>query len=91
MEIINNIDKSRFELKVIDKTCYMEYLIKMKTLIVAHTEVPVELSGQGFGKILVREAINFAKENNYKLIAVCKFTERFLNNHTEYNYIRGDL
>ena len=91
MEVENNKEKSRFELKVLDKLCYLEYQVKLKSIIVAHTEVPVELSGQGLGKSLVCEAINYAKENNLKIIPVCKFTERYLNKHEEYNMLRGDI
>lgn len=90
MEIINNTDRCRFELRIADKMAFQEYNIRLKKLIVAHTEVPVELSGQGFGKMLVKYALDFAEKNNYKVIPVCKFTEKYLDKHPEYNHLRDD-
>jgi predicted GNAT family acetyltransferase len=91
MNVKNNTDKSRFELNVMNKICYLEYSIKLKHIILAHTEVPVELVGQGFAKELLFNAIDFAKSKNFKIIPVCKFSESYLNKHKEYNDIRGDL
>lgn len=88
MEIINNTDRLRFEIHLLDKMSYLEYQIKMKKMIFAHTEVPVELAGQGIAKTLVKHALQYAEDNNYKVIAVCKFSERFLDKHQEYNHLR---
>lgn len=90
MEVTNNLEKSRFEIEFANKIAFMEYSIKFKKLIVSHTEVPVEFSGQGFGKLLVKYAINFAEKNNLLIIPTCSFTEKYLNKHPEYNYIRDD-
>ena len=87
MEIINNIDKNRFEIHLLDKLSILDYSIKFKKMIFAHTEVPVELAGQGIAKALVIDAIKFAEKNNYKIIPVCKYAERFFSKHQEYNHL----
>ncbi len=88
MEVINNTDRCRFEIHIANQISYLEYNIKFKKMILAHTEVPVELTGQGIAKALVKNALKYAEDNNYKVIAVCKFSERFLDKHQEYNHLR---
>lgn len=90
MEIINNQERNRFEIHFANKIAFSEYQIRMKKLILAHTEVPVEFSGQGFGKMLVKHAIDYAEKNNLLIIPTCSFTEKYLDKHPEYNYIRDD-
>lgn len=90
MEVINNSEKNRFEIHFDNKIAFMDYTIRLKKLIVSHTEVPVEFSGQGFGKMLVKYAIDFAEKNNLLIIPTCSFIEKYLDKHPEYNYIRDD-
>lgn len=90
MEVINNIENSRFEIHFAKKYTFMDYNIKFKKLILAHTEVTVEFSGQGFGKLLVNYAINFAEKNSLLIIPTCSFVEKFLDKHQEFNYLRDD-
>ena len=42
-------------------------------LIIEHTEVKPEFSGKGVGKMLVLEAVNFAREKNLTILPVCSF------------------
>lgn len=88
MEVINNKEKSRFEYHIGDRFAIMEYNIKFKKLIIAHTEVPAEFAGQGIGKKLVQYALHYAEKNNLLIIAICSFTESYLNKHPEYNHLR---
>lgn len=88
MEVINNTERHRFEIHILDNMSYLEYQIKMKKMIFAHTEVPVELAGQGIAKTLVKHALQYAEDNNLKVIPVCSFSEKFLNKHQEYNHLR---
>jgi uncharacterized protein len=44
-------------------------------LIIEHTEVDDNLKGQGIGKKLLAELVNFVRENNIKVIPLCPFTK----------------
>lgn len=41
--------------------------------IIDHTEVEPEFNGKGVGKQLVYKAVEFARENNLKIIPLCPF------------------
>lgn len=41
--------------------------------IITHTEVSPEWEGRGIGKQLVMACVNFARENNLKIIPMCSF------------------
>lgn len=88
MEVTNNIEKHRFEVRYEGIIAFMDYSVKFKRLIIAHTQVPVEFVGQGIGKMLVNYAIKYAEEHKLLIIAICSFTEAYLNKHPEFNHLR---
>lgn len=44
-------------------------------IIIDHTEVDESLKGQGVGKKLVTEAVNFAREKGIKIMPLCPFAQ----------------
>lgn len=42
-------------------------------IIIDHTEVSDELRGQGIGEKLVKAAVTFARNNNFKIMPLCPF------------------
>jgi predicted GNAT family acetyltransferase len=44
-------------------------------IIIDHTEVSDELRGKSVGKMLVEQAISFARENELKVIPLCPFAK----------------
>lgn len=54
----------------------MTYVWTGKTgIIIDHTNVDEKLKGQGAGKQLVTEAIEFARENSLKIMPLCPFAK----------------
>jgi len=43
-------------------------------MIIEHTEVSEELKGQNVGSKLVKNAADYARKNNIKIIPLCPFT-----------------
>jgi len=43
--------------------------------IIDHTEVSPEFNGKGVGKKLVMAAVEYARENNLKIIPLCPFAK----------------
>lgn len=44
-------------------------------IIIDHTEVSKDFNGQGIGKKLVMHAVEYARENNLKILPVCPFAK----------------
>ncbi|WP_297421995.1 GNAT family N-acetyltransferase [Clostridium sp.] len=54
------------------------------TIVLNHTYVSKELRGQNIGAQLVKRVVDFARENNKKVIPQCWFAEDEFNAHKEY-------
>ncbi|MGN0002402.1 MAG: GNAT family N-acetyltransferase [Sphingobacterium composti] len=44
-------------------------------IIIDHTEVNENQKGKGIGKILLSKAVDYARENNIKIIPLCPFAK----------------
>lgn len=44
-------------------------------IILNHTEVDKHFNGQGIGKKLVMKSVDYARENNIKIIPLCPFAK----------------
>ncbi|WP_299122712.1 GNAT family N-acetyltransferase [uncultured Winogradskyella sp.] len=57
-------------------------------IIIDHTEVDMSLKGQGLGYKLVEAAVNYARENNIKIMPLCPFANAVFKKRSEYNDVR---
>lgn len=48
------------------------------------TFVPPELRGQHLGENIVKFALDYARENGYKVIPSCPFVKAYIEKHPEY-------
>jgi uncharacterized protein len=55
------------------------------TIIINHTFVSNELRGQNIGKELIKRVVDFAIEENKKVIPQCSFALKEFNENKEYN------
>lgn len=51
--------------------------------IIDHTEVNPEFNGQGVGKKMVLAAVDYARENNLKIIPLCPFAKAMFDKMKE--------
>ncbi|MEM7766904.1 MAG: GNAT family N-acetyltransferase [Pseudomonadota bacterium] len=53
-------------------------------IIIDHTAVPDALRGQGVGEALVRQAVEDARSEGFKIIPLCPFAKAILQKHPEW-------
>ena len=53
-------------------------------IIIDHTEVGVSLKGEGIGKDLVKAGVDFARQNNLKIVPLCSFAKAEFEKHAEF-------
>lgn len=53
-------------------------------MIIEHTEVSPELKGQNVGYQLVKTAVEYARENNIKIIPLCPFANSVFKRKSEF-------
>ena len=76
--------ESRFEVECSGKTAFVEYVIAEGVMDILHTIVPPELEGKGIGTALVKQALEYARENHLNVVPSCAFVETYLIRHKEY-------
>ena len=59
-------------------------------IIIAHTFVEDVFRGENIGSELVRAGVDFARENNLKIIPLCPFAHSEFEKHTEYADVLAD-
>lgn len=52
--------------------------------IIEHTEVNSSHEGKGLGRLLVKAAVDFAREKNYKIIPLCPYAKSVFDKTPEY-------
>ena len=77
----------RLELEVEGSIAFIEYKLSGDTLFLIHTEVPPALKGKGAASAIVQKALQYAKDNNYKIVPICPFVQSYLKRHTEWDDI----
>ena len=75
----------RLELEIEGSIAFIEYKLTGDTLFLIHTEVPTALEGNGAGSAIVQKALQYAKDNNYKIVPICPFVQSYLKRHKEWN------
>jgi predicted GNAT family acetyltransferase len=82
--VIHNTRDSRFEVQVDGHVAVLEYQMRDNRMVVTHTGVPQPIEGRGIASKLARAALDYARENSYKVVPACEFMEVYLRRHPEY-------
>lgn len=53
-------------------------------IIIDHTEISDEGRGKGYGKQLVKEGVEFARENDLKIMPLCPFAKAIIQKTPEF-------
>ncbi len=84
LDIIHNQAAKRFETTIDGQTGYISYQHRNDTLVYDHTIVPQQLGGKGVGSALVVHALDYAREQDKKVIPQCSFVASYISKHPEY-------
>jgi predicted GNAT family acetyltransferase len=87
--VIHNEKDCRFEVDLGQEKAVLIYMIKAGLFIMLHTEVPPPFEGRGIAGQLARAALEYAKENGFKVRSYCSYTSRYIERHTEYREMEG--
>jgi predicted GNAT family acetyltransferase len=82
--VVHNASYQRFEMDVDGQLSVLEYTFKNHRLFLTHTEVPAALQSQGLGTRLAHAALEYARQNDLTVVAICPFVKEYVGSHPEY-------
>jgi len=81
VEVVDVPAESRFVVRRNGTVAELVYDVRGDRLVLVHTEVPDEMSGQGIGGHLVRAALRRARSDHLTIVPWCPFARRWLKEH----------
>jgi predicted GNAT family acetyltransferase len=82
--VIHNTDTQAFEIENTEGTAVLTYRELGDHLTILHTEVGPQHEGKGYGGLLVRAVLDYARERKLRVIPACKFARAYIARHREY-------
>jgi hypothetical protein len=82
--VIHEKENERFVIYVEGNEVYVEYTMAANKINLDHTFTHPSLRGKGLAAHVVRAALEFAKENNLKVIPTCSYVQSFIAKNAEY-------
>jgi len=83
-KVIHEKENERFVIYAEGNEVYVEYKMEEKEINLYHTFTHPALRGKGLAAHVVRAALEFAKENNLKIIPTCSYVQAFIAKNNEY-------
>jgi uncharacterized protein len=86
--VVHKESKNRFEIALSRGTAFAEYRVEGDRMIFTHTEVPPQFRGRGIAKRLVLAGFDVSGKNNLRIVPLCSYAARVLQEHPEFNSLR---
>lgn len=84
MNIINNVERNRFEAEVDGEIAFVEYQWKNETIFILHTFVPHVLRGRGLANQLAEFVLTTIRREHWSVKIYCPFFKKYIEEHPEY-------
>jgi predicted GNAT family acetyltransferase len=82
--VVHNPSQQRFEVTVDGQLSVLEYTFKNHRLFLTHTHVPPAVEHHGVGTELAHAALEYARQNELTVVAICPFVQQYVASHPEY-------
>ena len=90
VEVVNNPAERRFEAQVGEYLAVIDYIPEEKLIIYTHTGVPEEIGHQGIASKMAKTALDYARDNNLRVIPQCPFVAGYIEIYPEYKSLVWD-
>lgn len=84
IEVTENEDKKRFEAQVGDLTAVMYRYYSDDSIVITHTKVPDELTGQGLAGHMAKNVLDESRQRGLSVVPVCPYLAAYIERHPEY-------
>jgi predicted GNAT family acetyltransferase len=86
-DIKHNPEHHRFEAAVDGHVAELTYRRNGDRITLIHVGVPPELRNRGLGGALAKAALDYAAENQLKVIPLCPFVAAYIHNNSQYQQL----
>jgi predicted GNAT family acetyltransferase len=90
LNVSKSLERRRYETELNGYTAFIEYIKAKNAIYLTHTEVPVQLEGNGVGKAMVREVLKELKDEGEKVAPLCPFVAAFIKENREWVSLVAD-
>jgi predicted GNAT family acetyltransferase len=77
-------NEKRFELATPGGTAWLDYRLVGHTLYLIHAEVPRAARGRGYAGEVTRAALEWAREQGFKVVPQCGYVAAYMDRHEEF-------
>ena len=84
LPLVNNTENHNFEMFVDGHRAFIDYQLRGDKMFLIHTEVPVELEGQGVAPALVEKVFQYMEEHGLKAVPYCAYIKTWLKRHPDW-------
>ena len=77
-------EEKRFVIYAEGKEVYVEFDMNDDKMDLDHTYTHPDLRGRGLAAQVVGAALEYAKENNFRVVPTCSYVRSFINKNDEY-------
>ena len=85
-----NEQQNQFEYHKEGHVAFLEYIKEATKIYFTHTEAPKELQGTGAAGELVKNALQYSRENNLTVVPSCSYVANYVNKHTEWQDVLSE-
>lgn len=89
-EIKQETRNKRFVSYIESYEAVVEYSLKNNVIDLYRTFTPPKLRGKGIAGKIVRFALEYAKDNNLKVIPTCSYVKGYIDQHENYKVLLAD-
>lgn len=84
LPVENNPPENRFEVNVDGETAVLLYEQSDNQLTILETLVPEAIEGRGIGSALAKAGLEYARDNNLRVMVICPFVKAYIQRHPEW-------
>ena len=85
---VHEPEHERFSITEDGQLAVVEYAIAGQVMTVHHTRVPEAIGGRGIAGLLVRAALDHARNHGLKVRPTCSYADAWMRRHPEYEDLR---
>ena len=85
LKLTNHVEKKFFAAELDGHRGRVEYMLVQDRIIYTHTEVDPALEGKGIASQLVRYALEYARQEELRIMPLCPFVAGYMKRHPEYH------